>query len=195
MRSSPANNIFLIIKLLLFSISLSFLFIFLNFEVKQCANIYWKYDNTGFAMEKKPNFFLFFNMANTPHKGKTRHIAWLSSFLFMVQCFYRDENDLAPYYKYYIRGKKERFVVLATFWKNDNSSCFWYTNSFNWKSSFVLIYYKSEDGYPNFLFSYLLLIALYSNSTYIIWLKKYSVVFYFLNFLHVITFCSSSHNL
>ena len=33
--------------------------IFLNFEVKQYANIYWKYDNTGFAMEKKPNFFIF----------------------------------------------------------------------------------------------------------------------------------------
>ena len=80
------------------------------------------------------------------------------------------------------KREKERFVVLATFWKNDNSSCFWYTNSFNWKSNFVLIYYKSEDGYPNFLFSYLLLIALYTYSTYIIWLKKYSVVFYFLNF-------------
>ena len=75
------------------------------------------------------------------------------------------------------KRKKERFVALATFWKNDNSSCFWYTNSF---SSFVLIYYKSEDGYPNFIFSYLLFIALYTNSTYIIWLKKYSVVFYFL---------------
>ena len=80
------------------------------------------------------------------------------------------------------KREKERFVVLATFWKNDNSSCFWYANSFNWKSNFVLIYYKSEDGYPNFLFSYLLLIALYTYSTYIIWLKKYSVVFYFLNF-------------
>ena len=39
-RSSPAMNIFLGIKLLLFFISLSFLFIFLNFEVKQCGNIY-----------------------------------------------------------------------------------------------------------------------------------------------------------
>ena len=91
------------------------------------------------------------------------------------------------------KREEERFVLyegrgtlcgLATFWKNDNSSCFWYTNtcSFNWKSSFVLIYYKSEDGYPNFLFSHPLLIALYTNSIYIIWLKKYSVVFYFLNF-------------
>ena len=80
------------------------------------------------------------------------------------------------------KRKKECFVVLATFCKNDNSSCFWYTKSFNWKSNFVLMYYKSEDGYPSFLFSYLLLIALYTNSTYIIWLKKYSVVFYFLNF-------------
>ena len=46
-------------------------------------------------MKKKPDF-LFFKMAHTPHKGKTRHIAWLSSFLIKVQCFYRDENDLAP---------------------------------------------------------------------------------------------------
>ena len=48
-------------QIIIFFISLSFLFIFLNFEVKQCANIYWKYDNTGFAMEKKPNFFIFQN--------------------------------------------------------------------------------------------------------------------------------------
>ena len=75
-------------------------------------------------------------------------------------------------------------MVLATFGKNDNSSCFWYTNySFNWKSSFVLIYYKSEDGYPNFLFSYLLLIALYTNSAYIIWLKKIFCSILFSKFL------------
>ena len=108
---------------IIFFISLSFLFIFLNFEVKQCANMYWKYDNTGFAMEKKPNLF-FFKMANTPHKGKTRHIAWLSSFLFKAQCFYRDEDDLAPDDKYYIRGKRNalwfwqhfgRTITLAVF--------------------------------------------------------------------------------
>ena len=45
-------------------------------------------------------------MANTPNKGKARHIAWLSSFLFKIQCFNRDENDLAPDDKYYIRGKR-----------------------------------------------------------------------------------------
>ena len=38
--SSPTIIIFLRIKLLFFFISLSFRFIFLNFEVKQCANIY-----------------------------------------------------------------------------------------------------------------------------------------------------------
>ena len=32
---------------------------FFNFEVKQCANISWKYDNTGFAMEKRPSLFIF----------------------------------------------------------------------------------------------------------------------------------------
>ena len=53
------------------------------------------------------------------------------------------------------KRKKERFVVLATFWKNDNSICFWYTNSFNWKSSVVLIYYESEDGYPPQFFIFL----------------------------------------
>ena len=138
-----------------FFISLSLLFIFLNFEVKQCANMYWKYDNTGFAMEKKPNFFILQKLFvelylykgaivrhgrlgdvgvvsrliiispwYTPHKGKTRHIAWLSSFLFKAQCFYRDEDDLAPDDKYYIRGKRnalwfwqhfERTITLAVF--------------------------------------------------------------------------------
>ena len=81
----------------LFFISLFFLF-FLNFEVKQCGNLYCKYDNTGFAMEKKPSFFIFFKVANTPRNGTIRHIAWLhlSSFLFKIQCFYRDKNNLDP---------------------------------------------------------------------------------------------------
>ena len=57
-------------------------------------------------MEKKPNCFYFSKWQIPPHKGKTRHIAWLSSFLFKVQCFYRDEDDLAPEDQYYIRGKK-----------------------------------------------------------------------------------------
>ena len=54
---------------------------------------------------KRSQTFLFFKMAYTPHKGKTRRIAWLSSFLFKVQCFNRDENDLVPDGKYYIRRK------------------------------------------------------------------------------------------
>ena len=165
-------------------ISLSFFFIFPNFEVKQCANIYWKYDNTGFAMEKKPNF-CYFSKWQIPHI-RAKH----NAFIEMKMTLHLKINTTNVY-----KRERERFVVLTTSWKNDNSSCYWYTNSFNWKSSFVLIYYKSEEGYPNFLFSYLLLIALYSNSTYIIWLKKYAVVFYFLNFLHVITFCSLCHHL
>ena len=72
-------------------------------------------------------------MTNIPNKGKTRHIAWLSSFLFKAQCFYRDEDDLAflgtslllaPDDKYYIRGKRNalwfwqhfgRTITLAVF--------------------------------------------------------------------------------
>ena len=161
---------------------MSFLFIFLNFEVKQCVNMYWKYDNPGFAMEKKPNFY--FSKWQIPHTRAKQDT------LRGYQAFYSRHNDMllsgwrwpCTWWQILYKREKERFVVLATFWKNDNSSCFWYANSFNWKSNFVLIYYKSEDGYPNFLFSYLLLIALYTYSTYIIWLKKYSVVFYFLNF-------------
>ena len=50
---------------LFFFISLSFFF-FLNFEVKHCGNLYWKYDNTGLAMKKKPSFFIFSKLL-TPH--------------------------------------------------------------------------------------------------------------------------------
>ena len=61
-------------------------------------------------MEKKPSIFLFFNIANTPHKCTIRHIAGLqvSSFLFTIHCFYRDENDLAPDDQHYL--EKEHFV-------------------------------------------------------------------------------------
>ena len=58
-RSSPAINIFRRIKLLLFFYFLVFPFYFSQFWSKQCANIYWKNDNAGFAMDKKPNFFNF----------------------------------------------------------------------------------------------------------------------------------------
>ena len=73
---------------------------------------------------KRSQTFLFFKMANTPHKGKTRHIAWLSSFLFKEQCFYRDEDDLAPDDTYHTRGKRNtlwfwqhfgRTITLAVF--------------------------------------------------------------------------------
>ena len=75
-------------------------------------------------MEKKSNFFYFSKSLITPHEGKTRQIAWLSSFLFKIQCFYRGENDLAPDEKYYIRGKRNtlwfwqhfgRTITLAVF--------------------------------------------------------------------------------
>ena len=62
MSSSPGLYIFFI---KFFFIILSFFF-FLNFEVKHCGNLFWKYDNTGFAMEKKPSFFNFSKLL-TPH--------------------------------------------------------------------------------------------------------------------------------
>ena len=131
---------------------------------------------------KRSQTFLFFKMANTPHKGKTRHIAWLSSFLFKAQCFYRDEDDLAPDDKYYIRGKRN----ALWFWQHFGRTITLAVFDMPIVSTESLILYsfiiKVRTDTPIFLFSYLLLIALYTYSTYIIWLKKYSVVFYFLNF-------------
>ena len=131
---------------------------------------------------KRSQTFLFFKMANTPHKGKTRHIAWLSSFLFKVQCFNRDENDLAPDDKYCIRGKGNALWFWQHFVRTITLAVFdipIVSTESQVLYSFII---KVRMGTPFFLFSYLLLIALYTNSTYIIWLKKYSVVFYFLNF-------------
>ena len=131
---------------------------------------------------KRSQTFLFFKMANTPHKGKTRHIAWLSSFLFKAQCFYRDEDDHAPDDKYYIRGKRNALWFGQHFGRTITLAIF----DIPIVSTESLILYsfiiKVRMDTPIFLFSYLLLIALYTYSTYIIWLKKYSVVFYFLNF-------------
>ena len=141
-------------QIIFFFISLSFLFIFLNLEVKQCANMYWKYDNTGFAMEKKPNFFIFQN-GKYPTQGQNKTHCVVIKLSIQGTMLLSRWRWPCTWWQILYKREKERFVVLATFWKNDNSSCFWYADSFNWKSNFVLIYYKSEDGYPNFLFSYL----------------------------------------
>ena len=48
---------------------------------------------------KEAKLFYFFKVANnTPRNGTIRHIAWLhlSSFLFKIQCFYREKNNLDP---------------------------------------------------------------------------------------------------
>ena len=72
--------------------------------------------------KRSPTFFS--KLLKNPNKGKTRHIVWLSSFLFKVQCFNRDGNDIASDVKYYIRGKRNdlwfsqyfgRTITLAVF--------------------------------------------------------------------------------
>ena len=70
---------------------------FLNFEVKQ-GGIYIVSMTIPDLQWKRSQAFLFFKVANTPHNGTIRHIAWLhlSSFLFKIQCFYRDKNNLDP---------------------------------------------------------------------------------------------------
>ena len=77
-------------------------------------------------MEKKPNFFYFskWQIPHTRAKQDTlrdyqafysRHNASIE----MKMTLHLMTNTISDYQ----RGK-ERFVVLATFWKNDNSSCF-----------------------------------------------------------------------
>ena len=131
---------------------------------------------------KRSQTFLFFKMANTPHKCKTRHISWLSSFLFKAQCFYRDEDDLAPDGKFYIRGKMNAMWFWQHFGRTITLAVFYIPIVSTESQVLYSFIIKVRMDTPIFLFSYLLLIALYTNSTYIIWLKKYSVVFYFLNF-------------
>ena len=120
--SRPTWIIFLRIKLFVF-ISLSFLFIFLNFEVKQCVNIYWKYDNTGFAMEKKPNFFIFQN-GKYPTQGQDKTHCVVILLSIQGTMLLSRWNWPCTWWQILYKREKERFVVLATFWKNDNSSCF-----------------------------------------------------------------------
>ena len=116
MNHFPQNQIIFLfpcLSFLFFSIS-KYNNVQIYIESMTILDLHWKRSQT----------FLFFKMANTPHKGKTRHIAWLSSFLFKTQCFYRDEDDLAPDDKYDIRGKRNalwfwqhfgRTITLAVF--------------------------------------------------------------------------------
>ena len=117
-------------------------------------------------------FFYFSKLQMPPHKGKTRHIAWLSSFLFKVQCFYRDGDDLAPDDQYYIRGKRNALWFWQQFGRTTTLAVFdipIVSTESQVLYSFII---KVRMETPIFLFSYLLLIALYTNSTYIIWLKN-----------------------
>ena len=130
---------------------------------------------------KRSQTFVFFKMANTPHKGKTRHIAWLSSFLFKVQCFNRDENDLASDDKYYIRGKWNalwlwrhfaRAITLAVFDIPIVSTESQVLNSF-------IIKVRMGTQFFIFLSSFNSIVHLFYIHNLA---EKYSVVFYFLNF-------------
>ena len=111
-------------QIIFFFYFLVFPFYFSQFWSKTICKYVLKVWQYWICNGKEAKLFLFFKMANTPHKGKTRHIAWLSSFLFKAQCFYRDEDYLAPDDKYYIRGKRNalwcwqhfgRTITLAVF--------------------------------------------------------------------------------
>ena len=94
-----------------FFISLSFLFIFLNFEVKQCANMYWKYDNTGFAMEKKPNFFIFQN-GIYPTKGQNKTYCVVIKLSIQGTKLLSRWRWPCTWWQILYKREKERFMVL-----------------------------------------------------------------------------------
>ena len=166
-------------QIIIFFYFLVFPFYFSPFLSKTMCEYILKVRQNWIVIVKEAKLF-YFSKWLVPHigKGKTRHIAWLSSFLFKVQCFYRDENDIAPDDKYYIRGERNclwfwqhfgRTITLAVFdipIVSTESQVLY---------SFII---KVMMDTPIFLFSYLLLIALYTNSTYIIWLKN--ILWYFI---------------
>ena len=175
----PQNQI-----IIFFFISLSFLFIFLNFEVNNVQMYIESMTIQDFQWKRSQTFFFgIFKMANTPHKGKTRHIAWLSSFLFKAQCFHRDENDLAPDDKYYIRGKRNALWFWQHYFGRTITLAVFDIPIVSTESQVLYPFIiKVRMDTPIFYF----LIFFWWHCTLILhtWFgcKKYSVVFYFLNF-------------
>ena len=152
---------------------LSFLFFsLLKFWSKTMCEYIFKVRQYWICNGKEAKLILFFKMANTPQKGKTRHITRLSSFLFKVQCFYRDEKHLVPDDKHCIWGKRNALWFWQHFGRTITLAVF--DIPIDSTESLVLYSFiiKVRVDTPIFLFSYLLLIALYTNSTYIIWLKN-----------------------
>ena len=76
---------------------------------------------------------------------------------FSIEETNRDENDLAPDDHHYIRGKGT-LCVWQGFWRTITLTVLdipAVSTESQVLNSFSLIYYKSEDGYPNFFFIFL----------------------------------------
>ena len=118
--SNPRLYIFLIEVLLFFFYFLVFPFYLYQFWSKQCANIYRKYDNTWFVMEKR-SAVLFFKIYHTPHmiiiRGKIRHTAWLSSFLFQDTMFLSRWKWPCTCWPKLYKREKGHFVFWQHVWR------------------------------------------------------------------------------
>ena len=98
-----------------------FFHFFLSFEVyKWMCEYILKVQQYQICNVKETKLFHFSKwlILRVMHKGKTRHIEWLSSFLFNAQSFYWDINYLASDDKYY----NKRDTVFLSFWQH-----FWRT--------------------------------------------------------------------
>ena len=108
---------------IIFFYYLVFPFYFSQFWSKTMCKYILKVWQYWICNGKEAKLFIFFKMTNTPHKGKTRHIAWLSSFL-RHNAFIEMKMTLHLMTNTIWEGKW-LLCGLATFWKNDNSSCFY----------------------------------------------------------------------
>ena len=135
------------------------------------VQIYYKYW-LSINKTKKPNFN--FSKWQIPHiRAKQDALRrTLSSFLFRAQCFYRDENALAPDDKYYIRGKRNALWFWQHFGRTITLAVFDIPIVSTESQALYSFIIKVRMDTPICLFCYLLLIASYTNSTYIIWLKN-----------------------
>ena len=84
---------------------------------------------------KKKQHFFYFSKWLIPHiRAKQDTLRGYQAFYSRYNVFIEMKMTLHLMAKY--KRKKGRFVVLTIIWKNHNSSCFWYTKSFQLKVKF-----------------------------------------------------------
>ena len=107
-----------------------------------------------------------------------------------------DYKKVCTWWPILYKREKQHFVFWLHVWKTITLSCYWCTSSVNWKSSFILIYYKNYYGYPNF---FLLLLSSFDSIVHLFYIYHFikkifcSILFSkFLTSVYILFFVSSS---